>query len=47
MVDSATMPTAVIAAILIEFHNHSITGNGGGVMLPSLLVTAIPSASFQ
>ncbi|SVK50388.1 Uncharacterised protein [Acinetobacter baumannii] len=41
------MPMAVIAAILMEFHSHSSTGNGGGVTLPSAWVTLKPSASRQ
>ncbi|VTP67894.1 Uncharacterised protein [Serratia rubidaea] len=47
MVDSVTMPMAVIAATFTEFHSHSSTGKGGGVTLPSAWVTLRPSASRQ
>ncbi|CSP55537.1 Uncharacterised protein [Shigella sonnei] len=47
MVESATMPIAEIPATFTEFHSHSSTGNGGGVMRPSACSTLKPKASFQ
>ena len=36
-----------MVAILIEFHNHKSTGNGGCTTVPSACVYAMPSANCQ